>query len=335
MTRSRVLLIFLTLGLGLGGAVGSAYYWAEDQFRAAGPLDMDKTIIFSKGMTLSGIAAELVDTGIVRHGLLFKIGTWWYGADRQLKPGEYKFQAGISPFQTMVQMREGRRVARRLTIPEGLTVSEVVKLLQATDGLTDDERAITPGEGTLLPETYFYAWGDSRASLQDRMRRAMQETLAELWEKRDPSISLRSTEETVVLASIIEKETGKPAERARIAAVFHNRLKAGMRLQSDPTIIYDLANGAGPLGRELTRADLDAPTPHNTYRIDALPPTPISNPGKASILAALHPAPTKELYFVADGNGGHRFAETYAGHMRNILLLRRLQNIRAQEKDRP
>ncbi|HUN52564.1 MAG TPA: endolytic transglycosylase MltG, partial [Candidatus Sulfotelmatobacter sp.] len=175
-----------------------------------------------------------------------------------------------------------------------------------------------PAEGSLLPETYNYSWGDSRAGMLARMAKAMRETLAHLWAGRAPDLPYATPEAALILASIVEKETGVPAERPLVAGVFVNRLRLGMKLQSDPTVDYALSGGKGPLGRELTRADLDTASPYNTYRVDGLPPGPIANPGRAAIAAVMRPAPTKDLYFVADGSGGHAFSQTLAEHNKNV-----------------
>jgi len=209
-------------------------------------------------------------------------------------------------------------------LAEGWTVREVFDVLQASP-LLEGPLPPPPAEGTLLPETYFFVRGDSRGALVERMKGNMSETLARLWAKRDPKVALESPLQAVVLASIVEKETGLKDERARVAAVFHNRLKKGMSLQSDPTVIFAVTLGKAPLGRDLTYADLKLDSPYNTYVIVGLPPSPIANPGEAALTAVLHPKATKELYFVADGTGGHAFAETMDGHLKNVAKWRKLQ----------
>jgi UPF0755 protein len=218
----------------------------------------------------------------------------------------------------------GRVVMRRLTAPEGLTVGEIFSLVIQADGLTGDMPPL-PSEGTLLPQTYHFAYGDERRAIVERMTKAMSETLAELWAKRRPDLPYRGPNEAVVMASIVEKETAVAEERPLVAGVFVNRLRRGMRLQSDPTVAYGLDPGRGDLDRALTRDDLDRPSAWNTYRIDGLPPTPIASPGRASLEAALQPKPSAYLYFVADGNGGHVFAETLDEHNRNVARWRKLQ----------
>jgi UPF0755 protein len=219
-------------------------------------------------------------------------------------------------------LRKGDTVVRRVTIPEGLSSHQVVALLLQTPGLRG-EVAEAPAEGTLLPETYHFSYGDERAVLLARMAEAMNTTLAKLWPKRDQGLPFASPDEARSLAAMVEKETSLAEERPRVAGVFINRLRRGMRLQSDPTVVYGLTGGARPLGRALSREDLDRPTPYNTYRIGGLPPGPIANPGRAAIWAVLHPMVSNELYFVADGTGGHAFAATFAQHRRNVRRWRR------------
>ena len=246
-----------------------------------------------------------------------------------MRAGEYRFPAGISTDGAIALLASGETVKRRITIAEGLTTGEILGLIGAEEALTGALPAGL-GEGSLLPETYYFSYGDARAALVRRIRESMTATLAALWDKRAPGTVLASPEEALVLASIIERETGVASERARISAVFHNRLRQGMRLQSDPTVVYALTLGRAPLDRPLARTDLRIESPYNTYRTHGLPPTPIANPGRASIEAALHPAETDELYFVADGTGGHAFARTFAEHLRNVARWRRIERERKE-----
>ncbi|MCY3981698.1 MAG: endolytic transglycosylase MltG, partial [Alphaproteobacteria bacterium] len=238
-----------------------------------------------------------------------------------LKAGEYDFPAGVSAASVRDMLVAGRTVIHRLTVPEGLTTAAVLELLRNTERLVGE--LPNPGEGRLLPETYYYSYGDSRAGLVARMQRAMDEALARLFRARPPDSPLKSETELLTLASIVEKETGMSAERARVAGVFINRLKRRMRLQTDPTVIYALTGGQ-PLGRALTRADLRLDHAYNTYRNHGLPPGPIANPGLAALEASARPADTDALYFVADGAGGHLFARTLREHNRNVARYRKL-----------
>jgi UPF0755 protein len=225
---------------------------------------------------------------------------------------------------------EGKVVQHAVTIPEGLTSEQIVARLLQNDALDGQIKEI-PHEGLLLPETYKFTRGMTREQIIQRMEQAHHQVLQEVWEHRAPDLPLKTPEQLVTLASIVEKETGKPDERTRVAAVFVNRLKNKMRLQSDPTIIYGLAGGKGSLGRPIMKSEIEQATPYNTYVIAGLPPGPIANPGRASLEAAANPARTKELYFVADGSGGHLFSETYDQHQKNVAHLRELERAKAQE----
>ena len=322
--RGRLLLLAFGISLLLAIAAGGVVVWAALAFEGRGPLTAERTVILPRGAGLGVIAEALQRDGVVASARVFAVGVWWHGQTRRLKAGEYRFEAGTSMREAMELLLSGRTVVRRLTVPEGLTVAEVLRLVAEADGLEGPVPA-SPPEGALLPETYHFSYGDERAKLVERMRRSMDEALADLWPKRSPDLPLATPQEALVLASLVEKETGKPEERRMVASVFVNRLKRGMKLQSDPTVIYGLTRGRGPLERPLTRVDLDSATPWNTYRIDGLPPGPIANPGRAALEAALQPAATRYLYFVADGSGGHAFAETLEQHNRNVRDWRRQQ----------
>ena len=301
---------------------GAIFTWGYGEYARPGPLRAATTVVIPRGAGLESIAQELTRAGVLTDPLVFRLGAQLTGADKRLRAGEFAFAARISPRQTVALLASGKTVVRRLTVAEGLTTAEIIAQLKMTDGLDGDLDAL-PAEGSLLPETYHFSFGDARRAILGRMAEAMRTTLADAWAKRSPGLPLKTPGSALTLASIVEKETAVPQERARIAGVFVNRLMRGMKLQSDPTVVYGLTAGKGPLGRPLTRADLRTPSPYNTYLIDGLPPSPISNPGRASIAAALNPARTDEIYFVADGSGGHVFARTLDEHNRNVARWRK------------
>ncbi|MDD3372023.1 MAG: endolytic transglycosylase MltG [Alphaproteobacteria bacterium] len=299
----------------LGLAAGSAL--AVGMF-AAGPLTEGKTIVVSYGAGVSDIASILLKENAVYAKLPFRFAARLAGS---LKAGEYALPAGASAFDIARLIHEGHSIARTFTAAEGLTSAEIVRMLEADPALSGNIDGVPP-EGSLLPETYRYSYMDSRSAVILRMQRAMREKTNALWATREGGLAVTSIEQALVLASIVEKETGKAEERAKIAGVFYNRLRRGMRLQSDPTVIYALTQGKSPLNRSLTHADLATPSPINTYASDGLPPQPICNPGSASIHAALHPEHHDFLYFVADGTGGHVFSPDLMTHNKNVSAWR-------------
>lgn len=323
MTR-RLFLAVLVLCLLTAVAAGGGWLWFSQQISRDGPHAMDEVVLIPPGSHIQAIAKTLVQRGIVRSDMLFRLAGRLAGADRALKSGEFRIPARASVTGVLDVLTKGETVARTFTVPEGLTVAEVFEIVAKAEGLMGPLPPL-PEEGRLLPETYHYAYYDTKAQAVRRMELAMEAALAKAWAERDADLPLNSPAEALVLASIVEKETGVKAERARVAGVFLNRLRKGMKLQSDPTVIYGITEGKVPLGRELTRADLDTPTPWNTYAVAGLPPTPIANPGLAAIKAVLHPEATKDLYFVADGTGGHAFAKTLAEHNRNVAKWRKIQ----------
>jgi UPF0755 protein len=310
------------------GVVAFGGFLAITQLDRAGPHDAVVTVVLPRGIGAREMGERLAEAGALRHPLLLPAAALIAEKAAALKHGEYRIPAGANPRQILALLAEGKTVVRQLTVPEGLTVRQVLALVGEAEGL-QDKVAEMPAEGTLAPETYNYSWGDARADMVARMRRAQAKLLADLWAQRAADLPLASPHEALVLASIVERETGLPEERPRVAAVFINRLKKGMKLQSDPTVIYGLSNGLGTLDRPLSPADLQKPTPHNTYVIDGLPPTPIANPGRAALQAVVRPSTTDELYFVTDGSGGHAFARTLDEHNRNVRRLRE----RERQKD--
>lgn len=322
-------LVLLVLILCAAAAVGS-YLYVTAQFERPGRTTADTTVIIPQGSGLDIIADRLAAAGVIDQPLIFKLGVRLGKAARDLKAGEFLFPAGVSMKGAAGVLVSGKTVVHRLTVPEGVTSAEVFDLLASADALRGEPDEIAP-EGAVLPETYHFARNDSAAALQRRMREAMTGMLQEAWPRRVEGLPLSSPEEALVLASIVEKETAIESERALIAGVFINRLRKGMRLQSDPTVVYGITLGKAPLGRKLTRADLKVPSPYNTYVIDGLPPGPIANPGRAAIVAVLNPAETKYLYFVADGTGGHAFAKSLREHNRNVAKWRKVQRSKAAE----
>jgi UPF0755 protein len=316
----------LTTLLGVAGLVG---VWAWVQTRQPGPLAEERVVVIPRGSGLVQISRQLAEAGVVTNPWLLMVAGTVVRSGAELRAGEYAFAAGIPVLGVLEQLRRGRTVMHKLTVAEGLTVAQVVALLRAEPALSG-ELAEAPAEGSLLPDTYHFALGDSRAGLVQRMQTAMSAALAEHWTVRSAAVSLQRPEQAIVLASIVEKETGVAGERARIAGVFYNRLAHGMKLQSDPTVIYGLSGGQGALGRPLTQADWRSDTPFNTYQIEGLPPAPIANPGRAALKATLNPEKHEYLYFVADGSGGHAFAKTLADHNHNVAHWRQVQKAAGQ-----
>lgn len=275
-----------------------------------------------KGAGMSQIARDLEAAGIIADQKLFRLYARYRKLDSDLHAGEYEFQPGISMKDVLAQLVAGKTVLRFVTIPEGLTSREATALVAAAVGMKGT--ADVPAEGSILPETYTFTLDENRTVLVGRMQQAMKDTVAELWAKRAEGLPVNTPEEAVILASIVEKETGLPEERQRVAAVFVNRLNRGMKLQSDPTVVYAITRGERELGRALRFKDLEVKDPYNTYYAAGLPPGPICNPGRAAIAAVLNPIESKELYFVADGTGGHAFAETLIEHNRNVAKWRKI-----------
>jgi UPF0755 protein len=316
----------LLVMIAVAGGVG--LYIGKQRFEQPGPLEQEKIVNVPKGLGVRDVGEMLAREGIIDQPLVFAGAAKMFESRGGIKYGEYRIKAHASIADIIDEMIEGRVVQHQFTVAEGLTSSQIVDKLMQTDALTGEIREV-PREGTLLPDSYRFTRGMTRQQIIERMQHAQQRVLKEVWDHRSPELPIKSPEQLVTLASIVEKETGKPDERTRVAAVFVNRLKNRMRLQSDPTIIYGLTGGKGSLGRPIMRSEIEQHTPYNTYVIDGLPPGPIANPGRASLEAAANPARTKELYFVADGTGGHVFSEKYEDHQKNVAKLR------ASERDDP
>ncbi len=326
-------LFTLLLAIMVGGLGLAALLYHE--FEQPGPLEIARTVVVPEGFSSNDISEMLEKDGVISNRWPFMIGFLAESRlgpkKKMLKHGEYMIKPHASIREIVDVLSEGKAVQYKVTIPEGLTSQQIVERLKAEENLAGDIAAVPP-EGTLFPETYGIEKGMTRQVLLERMKEKMQQFLATAWEKRKPGLLLKTPQEAVVFASIVEKETGRPDERDRVAAVFVNRLHKGMRLQSDPTVIYGIVGGQGPLGRPLTRADLDQKSAHNTYQIDGLPPTPICNPGRSAIEATLNPATTNDLYFVADGTGGHVFSDTLKEHNAAVANWRKVERERAKKE---
>ncbi|MFA7276269.1 MAG: endolytic transglycosylase MltG [Pseudobdellovibrionaceae bacterium] len=332
MLRRIALIVLLLAALCAGGV----YYAAQEMVRALGPLAQQKIVLIPKGTGSQKIGEILEREGIISSRFVFYFAAWVSPEKAVFQAGEYEFAPHVTIAEVITKMRKGDVFVRRFTIPEGRTSYEIVEVIKAIPELTGSIVDV-PAEGTLYPDTYSYTAGDDRVAIIDKLRVRMTGILQDVWAQRASDTILKTPEEALTLASIVEKETGKASERAMIAGVFINRLQKGIPLQSDPTVIYAVTGGRpqnegqGPLGRRLLTKDLDLDSPYNTYKNVGLPPAPIASPGRAAIEAVLHPAKHNFLFFVADGTGGHLFAVSLAEHNRNVAQWRVLR--RAQQKD--
>lgn len=321
----NVLTVLVVAGLVLLIAIA----YAKREFSAPGPLQEEVVVLIPKGAGLRDTSRQLALHGAIedstRSEWLFRVGARYSDKEASIRYGEYRIPAKASMEEILDLLVSGKSIQHKVTVAEGLSTFEVVELLRGSEILTG-EIAEMPPEGSLAPETYFIERNMSRKEVLGRMSAAQEAILAEAWEGRRDDLPLQSPEEVLILASIVEKETGVASERAKVASVFVNRLRRGMKLQSDPTVVYGITEGKAPLGRGLRRSELDRPTPYNTYAIDGLPPTPIANPGRDAIMAVVNPAETDFLYFVADGSGGHAFAKTLAEHNKNVAEWRKIEN---------
>jgi len=324
----RALRFFFLIALAGLLACGGGFFYIKGKAHAPGLNTQSTRVLIEPGLGVSAIAARLKTADVIAQPLVFRIWARLTEAHTRLRAGEYDLPARASVVDVLNILQSGKTVVHKLTIAEGLTVTEALLIVQDAEGLEGPITSI-PNEGWLLPETYHFAWGETRNDLIGRMADDMGEVLARVWDQRPQDYPLKSAEEVLILASIVEKETGIAAERAKIAAVFFNRLKRGMRLQSDPTVVYALTDGGGALGRALNREDLKIDSPYNTYRVFGLPPAPIANPGRAALEAVVHPDTTSALYFVADGSGGHVFANTLKEHNKNVQKWRVIKRQRA------
>ena len=314
------LVVFLTV------AAAATVYYAMNAYEAKGPLPANTNFIVRNGASIVEIASSLERNNIVSDGRVFRFMSEAYLDDDTLKAGEYEIKAGATMQEIMQLLKSGKSILYSVSLPEGLTVKQMFSRLSADPVLEGNLPAELPAEGTLRPDTYKFSRGTKRSEIVVQMAAAQKDLVDQIWEKRNPDLPIQSRDEFVTLASIVEKETGIADERSRVASVFINRLEKNMRLQSDPTIIYGIFGGDGkPADRPILKSDLDKETPYNTYIIKGLPPTPIANPGRAALEAVANPSRTSDLYFVADGTGGHVFAATLDEHNANVRRWRKLE----------
>jgi UPF0755 protein len=333
--RSQVVIFLnfvMTVVVFVALAAAGAVYYAMHEYEKPGPLEANKNFIVRSGAGISEIASNLERNEIITDSRVFRFVSEAYLSNDTLKAGEYEIKAHASMQEIMELLKSGKSILYSVSLPEGLTVKQMFHRLADDPVLVGDLPAELPPEGSLKPDTYKFTRGTDRNEIIKQMTAAQKALVQQIWEKRDPDLPVSTIEEFVTLASIVEKETGRADERPRVASVFINRLEKGMRLQSDPTIIYGIFGGEGkPADRAILRSDLDKQTPYNTYLIKGLPPTPIANPGRAALEAVANPSRTPELYFVADGTGGHVFAETLDEHNANVRRWRKIEAERAAE----
>ena len=323
MKRGLVLLLIVPALLIVAAGVTTWLLWA-----GPGPTSQPTSLIVEQGSSVARVARQLEEAGAIRgSSTTFRAFARLLGAHAPIQAGEFQLRPRMSPAAILTHLQYGRPVQRLVTIPEGMPSVLVHERLMKVPFLTGEIEV--PVEGSVLPDSYNYQRGESREAVLERMQKAMRDTLADLWPKRSPTSVVVSPEAAVILASIVEKETGKPSERRMVAGVYSNRLRRGMPLQADPTVIYPITRGR-PLGRRILRSELNARNGYNTYSSAGLPIGPIANPGRESIAAVLNPAPTNALYFVADGSGGHVFADTLEQHNANVQRWYALRRARGE-----
>ncbi|MEE9922330.1 MAG: endolytic transglycosylase MltG [Brucella anthropi] len=302
------------------------FYFGKMQFDGQGPLTAETTFLVKRGAGIAEVSNSLENREIVSDARIFRYGMRTLGHENDLKAGEYAIPAGASMRDVMNILISGKSIMYPLTIPEGLTVKQIFDRISADPTLVGDMPKDMPPEGSLFTDTLNFTRGTTRSEIIDRMVASQKKLVDDAWAKRGSDLPIKDKNEFVTLASIVEKETGIASERPHVASVFVNRLKKGMRIQSDPTIIYGLFGGAGkPSDRPIFKSDIEKPTPYNTYVINGLPPTPIANPGKAALEAVANPLDTEDLYFVADGTGGHVFSKTLQEHNANVRKWRSVE----------
>ncbi len=315
----RSVLTFLAVVAGLLVIVAGGAMYGISRYNAPGPLAVARPLVIMHGSP-EAVADQLAETGVIDAVMPFRVATLVTSGKGPLHAGEYTFPQHASLSDVLVILRSGKPVQHKLTIPEGLTAFQIARIFERAPALDGEIPKL--GEGEVLPQTYAYTFGTSRLTMLDRARAAMNRALAQAWDARAENLPLATPREMLTLASIVERETARPEERAHIAAVFLNRLAKRMRLQSDPTVAYAVSNGQATADKSLTKADLDTNNPYNTYVIPALPPGPIDSPGLASLQAVARPLVSDDIYFVADGTGGHVFAATLEEHNRNVAKFR-------------
>ena len=313
-------LVLVVLGAGL------FFLYGKSMFESAGPLTEPQTVVIKEGSSLSQISAKLLSNDVIDNGWIFSQGVKAHKAQSSMKAGEYIFKPQMSMYDVMETIRSGKGILHKVTLPEGLTVFQIFERIAKNEILEGPLPETLPPEGSLMPDTYPFQRGTTRAEVVERMKLAQDSFLAQVWAKRIPDLPISTPQELVTLASIVEKETGKADERPRVASVFINRLNRGMKLQSDPTIIYGIFGGQGkPKDRPIYKSDIEKPTAYNTYTIPALPPGPIANPGRAAMEAVANPSRTDDIFFVANGTGGHVFAKTLDEHNQNVARWRQIE----------